>query len=303
MIERLEYQNVTWFNVMLPTTEDVRTLVEEADVPADFINDLTSMTPRTETLTTKNAIKVTLDFPIVKRTDIKHPHEVKFIATKNSLVTVRFEDITAIHSFAKKLEMAEILQQKDQKPTGVHLLLALLSHLYTALDEKIDYLESRIQSTEETIFQDNEKEMLYAISDISRRLVSFRHTILAHKRALNELDEAVTAVFPKKLHNGVRTLVASYDHLVRRVGGLRNTLDDLRDTNNALLSTKQNEVMKILTIMAFITFPLTLFTSMFGMNTVTTPIVGYKHDFWIILGIMLIVSIGFFAYFKYKKWM
>ena len=61
--------------------------------------------------------------------------------------------------------------------------------------------------------------------------------------------------------------------------------------------------MKILTIMAFITFPLTLFASMFGMNTHTTPIVGYPGDFWIILGIMVIVSAGLFSYFKYKKWM
>ena len=65
----------------------------------------------------------------------------------------------------------------------------------------------------------------------------------------------------------------------------------------------RNEIMKILTIMAFITFPLTLFTSMFGMNTIATPIVGRTGDFWIILGIMVIVSAGLFSFFKYKRWM
>lgn len=56
------------------------------------------------------------------------------------------------------------------------------------------------------------------------------------------------------------------------------------------------------TILAFITFPLTLFTSMFGMNTKTTPLVGRDGDFWIILGAMTVISIGFFAYFRYRKW-
>jgi Mg2+ and Co2+ transporter CorA len=55
--------------------------------------------------------------------------------------------------------------------------------------------------------------------------------------------------------------------------------------------------------MAFVTFPLTLFASLFGMNTEMTPIIGHPADFWIIVGIMLSAAITFFAYFKYKRWL
>ena len=61
--------------------------------------------------------------------------------------------------------------------------------------------------------------------------------------------------------------------------------------------------MKVLTIMAFITFPLSVIASIFGMNTKTLPIVGVPHDFWIIMGIMVFATIMFFALFKYKKWL
>ena len=70
-----------------------------------------------------------------------------------------------------------------------------------------------------------------------------------------------------------------------------------------MLTTKQNETIKTLTIMAFITFPLTLFSSMFGMNTEGTPIIGHQYDFWIIIAVMCTVAVFFFAFFKYKKWM
>jgi len=45
-----------------------------------------------------------------------------------------------------------------------------------------------------------------------------------------------------------------------------------------------------------------LLASLFGMNTQYLPIVGYKHDFWIIFGIMLIATIGMLTIFKIKKW-
>ena len=82
----------------------------------------------------------------------------------------------------------------------------------------------------------------------------------------------------------------------------RELINSIEQTNNSLLSTKQNETMKILTIMAFITFPLSLIASIFGMNTLNIPIIGNVYDFWIVIGVMLGVSLVMFIYFKYKKW-
>jgi magnesium transporter len=80
------------------------------------------------------------------------------------------------------------------------------------------------------------------------------------------------------------------------------SLHELRETNNSLLTTKQNETMKKLTLLAFITFPLSLIASIFEMNTVDMPIVGLQHGFWIIIGGMTVVGLAMFWYFKYKKW-
>ena len=84
---------------------------------------------------------------------------------------------------------------------------------------------------------------------------------------------------------------------------LTSTFDNLRLTNDSLLETKQNSIMKVLTIISFITFPLMLFSSLFGMNTENTPIIGNGLDFWIIIGIMVAVSIVLLIFFKYKKWL
>lgn len=99
-----------------------------------------------------------------------------------------------------------------------------------------------------------------------------------------------------------RDLLHQY-HLIRNLLKTYNeTLNALDRTNQSLISTHTNEIMKILTIMAFSTFPLMLFTSLFGMNTTTLPIVGSPNDFWIIVGIMVLATAAMFSFFKNKGW-
>lgn len=301
MIERYEQKNRTWIDICNPSTEEIREVMEEASIPSDFVNDLTVMIPHSETVFKKGALKITLDFPVVRRTDINHPHEIKFIVTKSHLVTIHFEEIEALHRFGKEFEILCVLKNGKQ-PSTISLFITMLNFLYDAMYIKLDYLDTKLKDVENEIFNEHEKEMVFELSQISRRLISFKQTIASHENALVRLRTGLGVAFGKAQETQVDNLEHHYRNLTRQIYTLDHTLNDLRETNYALLSTKQNETMKIFTILAFITFPLTLFTSMFGMNTATTPIIGKEGDFWIILSIMAIVSIFFFVFFKYKKW-
>lgn len=303
MITRYEHSKTTWLEVVSPTAEEVRELIEECGIPPEYAGDLTTTTPKTEVFAKKGFLKITLDFPIVKRTDLKNPHEIKFLVTKHYFITIRFEEIEAVHRFTKEYEVLCLLGKTGKKQLRTDVLfLTMLDYLYQHMHAKLDYLDTRLKDTEEEIFDGHEKEMVFELSQIGRRLISFRQTIGAHENALDNLANSLATAFGKVDKNKIEELEHHYRSLNRHLFALNSVLADLKDTNNALLSTKQNEIMKLFTILAFITFPLTLFTSMFGMNTTTTPILGQEGDFWIILSIMAVVSITFFGYFKYKKW-
>lgn len=302
MIERFTQGSLTWIDLLNPSSAEVREVMEEAGLPPEYVGDLTGPIPRSSAIGAKGILKITFDFPIVKRTDINHPHEVKLLATKTHLVSVRFEDINAFDQYRREFEILSILKSTKKKATGAHLLLALLDFLYESLNTKLDYLESRLADIESEIFNEREKEMVFEISNISRRTITFRHVLKTHERVLQQLEMLTTAYWTKDNLAAVTELQDKYHFLLDRVQTVGETVDELRDTNIAILNTKQNEIMKILTIISFITFPLTLFTSMFGMNTVATPIVGVQYDFWIIVGVMVVVSNGFFWFFKRKRW-
>jgi len=306
MITQHTYRNLTWFDTLNPTARELKKLAREANIPDALATDLKTVTtyPNTETSWDKGAIKLTLNFPAIQSADCIHPHEIKFIATKDHLVTIRFEDVHEFEQWQSTFTTNPLLTYHGSRVTGWHLLLALLLHLYRGVDCKLDYLGSMLQTVGTNLFARREKEMVFEISRVGQRLVAFRQALGTHERALAKLNENVTRAFPRRKYSAdVARVTGAQACLLSRIDRQRQTLDELRETNNTLLTTKQNEIIKILTIMAFITFPLTLFTSLFSMNTRATPLIGWVGDFWIILGVMFVVSIGFFVFFKYKKWM
>ncbi len=80
-------------------------------------------------------------------------------------------------------------------------------------------------------------------------------------------------------------------------------MKELRETNNSHLETKQNEIMRIFTIIAFITFPLTLIGTVLEMDSPYNPIKGLPYDFWIITAILIGLGFGMYGFFKHKKWL
>jgi magnesium transporter len=302
MITRYAFNKTTWLDVVSPSAEEIRALFDECAIPPEFTNDLMARTPHTETHAGGHAVKITLDFPSQNRGD-EPAHEIKFIATKSHLITIRFEEIELMHRFAKEFEVLSILKGAGKRATGGHIFLALLSFLYDGLNMQLDYIATSLEEIERDMFNDNEKETLFAISQASHKLITFGQTINVHAKALRDLSVHMEHFFGARSLPAVAGITERYDHLLSRVTMLTGTLQNLRDTDNALLTAKQNEVMKMLTIMAFITFPLSLFSSLFGMNTTSLPLTGFQGDFWVIVGIMVFVSIGFFGYFKYKRWL
>jgi magnesium transporter len=61
-------------------------------------------------------------------------------------------------------------------------------------------------------------------------------------------------------------------------------------------------VMKVLTTVATIFIPLTFIAGIYGMNFENIPELRYRYGYFIVWGIMLLVTLGMILYFKKKKW-
>ena len=303
MIERFRQGKFLWVNLKNPSAEEVQKVLRDTDIPPTLMTDLTAVVPKNTVQRAENTIKVTLDFPTIKNLDVEHQFEVKFLISKANLLTAQYEEMEGIDRFKRQFEVATTLRKNQRGLTGVHLFVSLFTNLYDTAHSKLEYIESKLSEIESEIFKNNEKHMVFEISSISKRLIAFRHTIHGHEDVLEDLEHHIEDIYGDQFAREMRAIHNQYKLLKHKVNTQYETLSALRETNSAMLTTKQNEIIKKLSIMAFVTFPLALFSSMFGMNVVSAPIIGQEHDFWIIVGIMISVTIGFFTFFKRNGWM
>jgi len=303
MISEYKHKKLTWVDVESPTKDDVRILMEKYDIHPLVAEELLSPTLRPKVDVYNNLVYLILHFPTVTH---KHggqvEQEIDFIIGKNFLITTHYNLVDPLHEFSKVFEVNSILDKSNISEHGGFLFFYLMREMYKYLNGELDYIYETLEKIETEIFHGKEVKMVEAISRTSRDLLNFKQAIRSHKEVLESFEIAGEKFFGKDFVYYLRNISGEYYKIFNQLEGHRETLLELRETNDSLLTTKTNEIMKFLTIMAFVTFPLALIASIFGMNTENIPIVGTPNDFWIIIGIMVASMFFMFIFFKYKKW-
>jgi magnesium transporter len=305
MITRYHHRNVTWIDVEAPTNEELHQLMDEFSIHPHVAEELLlpTLKPRVEYF--DNFIYLILHFPAFRHTHAatQRNQEVDFIIGKDFLITTRYDTIDPLHKFSKLFEVSSLLDKSTIGDHGGFLFFHMVRKLYGALDHELEYIGDKLDMIESRMFDGQEKEMVAEISYVSRDLLNLKQALSLHREVLQSFDVAATQFFGDDFSTPVKTILGEYYRIESALRAKLDIVAELRETNNSLVSTKQNEVMKVLTIMAFVTFPLTLISSLFGMNAVSLPIVGRTNDFWIIVGMMAMLAFSFFIFFKHKKWL
>jgi magnesium transporter len=229
--------------------------------------------------------------------------EIDFVIGKDFLITARYGNTDPLHAFAKAFEVSTVLGRDSSVTHGGHLFAAMARNLYQALQVECDVLNRRLSDIEEHIFSGDERKMVVEISHVARIIHDFRQSLIPHAEMLGSLEPTATRLFGPEYSFYLRALMGEESRVRSTAEHLRESLIELRETNNSLLSTKQNEIMKTFTVLAFITLPLTLITGIFGMNTHFTPLLGTPNDFWIVIGMMAVVCVASVLYFNRKGWL
>ena len=304
MISRYKYRDLTWIDLESPTKEEVREIMEEHNVHPLVADELLSPTLRPKVDLYDNLIYLIMHFPVVYSMHGRSGgQEIDFIIGKNFLITTHYELVDPLHEFSKVFEVNSILGKSDMSTHAGYLFFYIIKELYRGLTIELDHIAEELENIEEKIFKGEEVKMVESISRVNRDLLNVKQAIRPHKETLDSFEVAGKQFFGKEFAYHLQTISGEYYKVFNILEGQKETLLDLRITNDSLLTTKTNEIMKILTIVAFITFPLTLIAGIFGMNAEYMPFVGQDQDFFIILGLMVVTVFIMFTYFKFKKWM
>jgi magnesium transporter len=307
MVYTRKHKNVTWIDMESPTREEVRDLIEKFEIDPIVANELLGPTTRSRVDLHENYIYLILHFP--KKINgnnydsslDKATLEVDFIISKDFIITTRYGNIDSFSEFSKVFEAESILEKSK---LGVHagfVFYFMIRHIYKSMYAEIQNMRDKIYDYEEEVFAGHEREMVVSLSKMNRLFLYFKESLFFHREILISFEEAGKKIFDPEFTYYLRAVLGEYYKVQNALESSKDYLSEIRNTNDSLLSTKQNEVMKLIALISFITFPMTLLSSIFGMNTSYLPLVGHQYDFLIVIFIMTIMAGVILYFFKKKK--
>lgn len=168
---------------------------------------------------------------------------------------------------------------------------------------EVNQLEERLDEVEEAVLSANNEAIVRQILALKRDVGSLRRVVMPQRDVIARLARREFPVVDESLSYKFRDV---HDHLVR-LSDEANTFHDritgVLDAHLSFVSNRMNEVMKVLTLIATIFMPLTVLTSLYGMN-VKIPMMpgGDNAQFWDVVILMAVMSGGMLWYFRRRGW-
>lgn len=304
MVKKYKYRGVEWINLESPSPTDIQEIASTYSIHQLVSQELAKESVRSRVDLHDEYLYFIFHFPLHNALPgARDTREVDFIVGKNFLITTHYAPFPPIEELGGILENSEPFTGRHKALNAGHLFFFVARHLYEALFPMLEEMAIELEKIEAGIFQGREKEMVMRLSTASQKLIDFKKAVRSHRELLRSLEETGPLLFGSDFGFYARALTGEYEKVASLVTTNQEVLHELRLTNDSLLSTKTNEVIKTLTIMAFVTFPLTLVAGIFGMNTKNTPLVGLENGFWLIITLMVLATLSMFSFFKYKKWL
>jgi magnesium transporter len=224
--------------------------------------------------------------------------EVDLFLSKNSLVTVHFDDHRIWDYLHSRAERDERLMMR-----GVDFLFhAVVDTIVDNYNTTLDILEYDIDQLEDDVLAEPDAETVKSIYTLRRDIQHLKRVVLPQREVVSQLSRG-----HHSLVSSVATVYFSdiYDHLVR----INDVADSHRDTLNSVLevyfssvSTRTNQIIKILTVFTVVFIPPTFLVGLWGMNFQHMPELDWKYGYLLAWSVILAVVLGLVTYFRLKKW-
>lgn len=183
------------------------------------------------------------------------------------------------------------------------LLHTLLDAVVDEFMPLLDHIDDEVDALEDQIILQPDPRALRRILDLKHSILALRRVVSPQREVMLRLSRGEFDLIDESSRIYFRDI---YDHLVRINDiseGVRDVVAGTLDTYLSVSSNKLNEVMKALTIVSTIFLPLTLITSLYGMNFDFMPELHWHYGYLMIWVIMGVITVGMLWFFRRRRWL
>lgn len=293
-----EQSPYTWVDIYNPTLDDLNSLKDEFKISNSSIKDSIELGhfPKIEEFEHYHFLIIrSVSNNMTEDGDslMQLTDRISIFYNKNFVITTHRTKI----NFLDKLIAQETTNKKHQSSKA--LVNALVSEaLKTFEDLVVNKISPNLDSYEKAVFLNHgRKSSLKKIYYIKRQVDLIRNILTFYKDIVDYFH------MPEYKNIYTQDLKDSFS---RSQVLLKNTSENTAQLITIYFnieSNHTNEIMRLLTIISVFFMPLTFVTGIYGMNFDIMPGTKSPYGYITIIGIMLVISLLIYVWFKKKKWL
>jgi len=305
MVETINFDNLKWVHVLNPSDEDYEFLLDEFGFHPLDIEDCRSINQRPKIDEYDDYYFLILHFPYFDKANrFIRVKEVKIFWGKDYIVTIGHSHWVVRNLFKQMQERKEKGETDSEDITNSSdtLLYNILDRLMIETYTLILRVGSEVDTINYDIFAKQPDKVIEHISITRKNVIFLNTTFKPQLRVFHKFESGGIKGFAEDMEEYWGNILDQYQKMFDMVEDYGELIMGLSKTFDSLQTNKANEMMKVLTIISMTMLPLTVISSIYGMN-VNLPFAEHKNSFWIVCGLMLVTVIGLLFYFKRKRWL
>ena len=303
-VAELSANGLTWIHLNAPTAAEAAELAERFGWHPLDLEDVLSKRQRPKIDDYPDEyLFVVLHFPFYDKTVQRlNAAELDIFLGPDFLITLpNVELLPVTRLFARCEDSPELLDELFAKGSG-YLLYHVLDDLFDYCFPILDKIGHKLDRIEDEMFEGRSEEVVRDLSNAKQEIISYRKIIKPERSTLRLLERHVQRFLPQDLELYFDDIVDATERIWDLLDNYKEVVEALEATNESVITHKQNDVLRLLTIISVTLLPLTLISGIFGMN-VNFPGFGTHAAFWAIAGVMIGTIGGLIAFFRYKRWL
>jgi len=304
MIFRHTHHKTTWIDLENPTEEELFSITREFGIGARIEAELVSPTPLPLVANENDMALLVLHFPsFAGDSGESRDQEIDFVVGKHFVITVHYEIVEALHMLRRLFETEEALRDGGAMPADM-LLEVIFAHLFAAVRDHGQHIAQEMIRVENEMFDGRERQTVREISSVSRAFLHLEATLSSQEEPLVRYLRTLSqpAFFGERFSERAGRIAAMRTQAQHFLVTHRAVATELRETNGALLESRQNEIMRTLTVVNFILLPLELIAIIFAMQLPGLPFHETPNGFWIVSAGLVILGLLLTLFAAYKRW-
>ena len=302
-LDSLTWGELTWVNIERPTDQETEYLAQHYPFHPLDLDDCLSRIQRPKIDEYKDYLFLVFHFPVFNiEARVTTPCQVSVFIGENYLVTLHKGELKPLVKLFKECQIDEESRQENFSQGPGYLLYRIIDRLVDYCLPILNKIGDNIECTEDNIFAS--KGMPKAIEDISilrRDVISFRRIIWPMRAVIGSLEPKIRRFAKMDLTVYFGDMTDHVDKIWDGLDEYKEVIEGLNATHVSLATNRTNEVMRMLAIVATILLPLTVVSSIYGMN-VPLPLQDSHYSFVLVFLIWAVIVSGMLYFFRRHHW-